>query len=169
MGFRDYREAKRFYSLTFSDVGKKLNKLTSMEGKWNWGEIEDNRYKRKLEKAFENLTGTQGTLAVFDATETTRRMFDVDKANKNPTINALGIESAPNRGLGAALVNQTQQKIMGMPQPQNAADGNVLAINQPINSVTNNTSNTVQGRGDSRINEPALNQSRNDDRGGLMF
>jgi hypothetical protein len=167
MGFRDYEEAKKWYSLSFSDVGEKLRNLTSSEGNWDWMEIEDNRYKNNLKKAFENTSNVRGTLSSFAAIENEERMY---QANLKPQ-NALGIESAPNIGLGAALVNQTQQKIMGMPQAQNATDKNenVVAINQPVNNVTNNTSNIAQGQGDSRLNEPAFNQTRNEERNGSMF
>ena len=61
---------------------------------------------------------------------------------------------------------------MGIPQNQNDAtdgNGNVVAINQPVNNVTNNTSNVIQGPGSARLNEPAFNQSRNDERNGSMF
>ena len=175
MGFemtgKDRDKAKSLYSgaLLHGDVAEKLRILRGSEGKWGMLELEDKGYRDDLTKAWDRIQSGKGDW-FSDATENTSRKYRLD----NPTIfpkNAIGIESAPNTGLGAALVNQTQQKIMGMPQTQNATDqnGNVLAINQPINSVTNNTSNTTQGRGDSRINEPALNQSRNDDRSGLMF
>lgn len=160
MAFTDHKDAMKAYNLQFSDIGRKLSGL---RGTFKWSEWEDWGHMKDLTKAFDS-NQSDAVRVAFNATDKEMRLQESknQKIHKSPHGPML-ISSAPNT-LGSVLSQQVGTLQNNQANSNGGNGSGQVAINAPSNNTTNSTNNTnniSNGRGDSRMDEPAFNSERN--------
>ena len=159
MAFTDHKDAMKAYTLNFSDIGRKLSGL---RGTFKWSEWEDWGHMTDLTDAFEQID--KGALRVgLDAREKELRIQE-SKTQKKILMTDDGpvfINTSPNTsgGILSETNTQLQNNRASMGNGQVTSNQNLGINNSNTSNTTNN--NTVTGRGDSRMDEPAFNSERN--------